>query len=43
MDNATDPLVEYGETDLSNSVRGTATKFTDGGDAKHSQFIHKVY
>lgn len=43
MDETPDSLVEYGETDLNNTVRGTSTKFVDGGEAKHSQYIHKVW
>lgn len=42
MDNTPDSLVEYGENWLENCTTGVTEKFVDGGDAKHTQYIHRV-
>lgn len=42
MDNTGKSIVEYGIGGLVLSASGTSKLFTDGGSAKHSQYIHKV-
>lgn len=42
MDDSKESVVEYGENGLDKIATGLFSKFVDGGDAKHSQFIHKV-
>lgn len=34
--------MKYGEKEPNTLLIGTATKFVDGGDAKHTQYIHRV-
>lgn len=42
MDDTPDTLVKYGEKTPNALLTGISTKFVDGGDTKHTQFIHKV-
>lgn len=42
MDDTPDTLVKFGEKEPNTLLTGTSTKFVDGGDAKHTQYIHRV-
>lgn len=35
-------LVEYGINGFALTATGSTDKFVDGGDAQHTQYIHKV-
>lgn len=42
MDDAAESTVEYGINGFALIAHGESEKFVDGGNAKHSQYIHKV-
>lgn len=42
MDDSTESIVEYGINGFTLTAQGESEKFVDGGNAKHSQYIHKV-
>lgn len=42
MDDSTESIVEYGINGFALTAQGVSEKFVDGGDAHHSQYIHKV-
>lgn len=42
MDDSAESIVEYGINGFTLTAEGESKKFVDGGNAKHTQYIHKV-